>query len=294
MMCTSWKLLLFVVGLAASFQSYAQPADNETLRAEHEMLSKIVNTLSDRQLLNNKSQFLKSLTYQDQNEIDKGFGCTSFNFRLDNFEFTVLAYGTDVMQYVVNFQSRPDKKHSDLVNYIISRDTMLKNKVAVLGQIKKETSFSYINDTLFARFKKRVSDSLGIINSEMQANENAQYKTSYQTLIYPVYDYAFGWLCGYGQENPAGRSAIEHFSLLKDFSTIRSVMRGYNPEGRIYAVEALLSAADNASLTLTRDDIVTMKKVLSLNLKIATCNGCSYNTKKGREALSSHLLELIR
>ncbi len=208
----------------------------------------------------------------------------------------MLTYDGKVMQYTINYESSLDKDHSKMVDYIIEQDTVLRNKIVMLGEIKKKHSFSQTNEAVFARFKRRVSDSLGPVRSELGAdlNANAEYKRHYQTLMFPVYYNLYGDLCGRGASEPVGRLAIQYFEDRNDSVAIRSFVKGYNPEGRIYAIESLLHSAKRHRIILTNDDIRCINAVLSLNLLIHTCDGCWGKDKLANQIFPSDMLELLR
>ena len=59
----------------------------------------------------------------------------------------------------------------------------------------------------------------------------------------------------------------------KRYDLVRTALRGMNPEGRVYAAEALLSLA-RAGGELTAGDQAAIAKVRALKIPIRVCEGC--------------------
>jgi len=95
-------------------------------------------------------------------------------------------------------------------------------------------------------------------------------------------NYYYGYTCGPGGGEPKGRKAFEKIVEAKRFDLLRNIIRGYNPEGRAYALEAFLAVYSEAEPFLTKEDKSCIKKLLLSDIQINACGGCdafpeSYN-----------------
>src|SRR4051794_15722099 len=70
------------------------------------------------------------------------------------------------------------------------------------------------------------------------------FKSNFKLLTDPLHRIDYGESCSMGTP-PEGRVAIQYFINKIDYTTIRKILRGQNPEGRVYALEALMHAAQN-------------------------------------------------
>lgn len=60
-----------------------------------------------------------------------------------------------------------------------------------------------------------------------------------------------------------------------DLDVLRSIMRGPNPEGRIYAARSLARRATDGSVQLTEQDEAAYAALSALSIPIRSCSGCS-------------------
>lgn len=103
-----------------------------------------------------------------------------------------------------------------------------------------------------------------------------EYRTAYELLTAPAADLAFGDMCGYAGTPPAGRQEIEQLVTGKQVVLIRSVLRGANPVGRVYAAAALQSWAHRDGTALDAADARVIEQIRALPLEITACSGCSH------------------
>lgn len=108
---------------------------------------------------------------------------------------------------------------------------------------------------------------------------------AYQLLVDPWGAITYGDSCGDGGEPPVSREAIE---LLKDagrFDVIRNVLRGANPEGRIYAAKALLESLEPVAAP-TPSDLAVIERIRGLDIPISVCGGCTFYEQSASEILA--------
>ncbi len=138
------------------------------------------------------------------------------------------------------------------------------------GLVHEET-----NDSVLLRYKSAVSAELG----EMKhADVPDELKRAFADLTSPIASRAFG--------GTAGEIAISALVHAKRVDLIESVLRGFNPGGRIYAALALLKLSKSGGLVLSPDTISTIAKVSNLDITIRTVRGCIVTYRTANDILS--------
>jgi hypothetical protein len=102
----------------------------------------------------------------------------------------------------------------------------------------------------------------------------------------------FGDNCSIGYP-PKGRDAINYFIRQMDYQTIRKILKGSNPEGRVYALEALMTAAKNKIIKLTDEDKALMKEILFRKTLINTCSACHHHKSKTEKLFDPSLKRVL-
>jgi hypothetical protein len=102
---------------------------------------------------------------------------------------------------------------------------------------------------------------------------------AYAQLMSPQEELAVGTNCGEGGEPPAGAKEAKALRSSRRFDLLRNVLRGPNPEARVYALKALGQTGTST------DDRAAIEAVSTLPLKITTCSGCNYSQGTINEAL---------
>jgi len=97
---------------------------------------------------------------------------------------------------------------------------------------------------------------------------------AYLLLWSPTGDLVYGWMCGEGGDPPEGREAVEKIlahehgrPLLED------ILRGPNPEGRLYAAEALLRL-EKKGTKLGEQEKKDIEWVRKSSVKVHVGRGC--------------------
>jgi hypothetical protein len=104
----------------------------------------------------------------------------------------------------------------------------------------------------------------------------------YRLLTDPLEPVTFGAACYDGGEPPAGRLAIDALLKADRWDLVRNVLRGGNPEGRVYAAEAFLTRR-KAEQALDADDLRTIRAIHGQATPIEVCEGCVILRKAARD-----------
>ncbi|AUC77551.1 hypothetical protein [Olleya sp. Bg11-27] len=126
-------------------------------------------------------------------------------------------------------------------------------------------NFEFIND-----FKSKVSNYLGELTPVKLDDET---RVEYELLIGFNKNYDFGTACYGGNKRPEARDAIEKLIKKNRIDLIKNVLRGFNPEGRMYAMEALFKINKFDESKIDKKDLDVIKKLIKLPLMIRTCYG---------------------
>lgn len=108
----------------------------------------------------------------------------------------------------------------------------------------------------------------------------AQLASAYAKLMSPQEELAVGVNCGEGGTPPPGAEEAEALRAARRIDLLRNVLRGPNPEARVYALRALrqldaLDAQDRASI----------ERFTALPIKVRHCIGCNFADGTIQEAL---------
>ena len=118
----------------------------------------------------------------------------------------------------------------------------------------------------------------------------------------PLEELTFGTICYEDGSPPEGRVAADALRLLGSLRALDRVLRASNPEGRMYAAEAmLLLEAEGEALGAKRR--AALDKVLALAVPIRSCAGCLVSDEKAatlaaperlREQIACRVVERIQ
>jgi len=265
----------------------------EWVKLDKENFINILSLLNNPKTLKNKGEFLKSIIKLDLRETkDLGFGLTYFECAQYGCYVTtwisLLSFENKIIQYDIHY-SQDDFK---IINYLIKRDTKLKNEISFVADSLELYSFYYQDKSAFDKFKTNVANQLGPIKLSSD-NSDKNFASNYSILTNPINSYDFGTSCYYSGEEPDGRKAINYFISSNNIEAIREITKGYNPEGRLYAIEALLTYVKKAKAILTNEDKILIKKILALNIPISACSGCIVSKSTADDLLDAKLKNLL-
>ena len=81
-----------------------------------------------------------------------------------------------------------------------------------------------------------------------------------------------------GDFQPNGRKAISKLISDHKYSLIRSVLDGFNNEGRVYAIEALLELNIKGEIILTETEKQKIKSIIEEDFEFDRCLGSESET----------------
>lgn len=133
-----------------------------------------------------------------------------------------------------------------------------------------ECAFEVEDTQTLGSLKNRVAKHLG---EQTPIDVPKEIESAYRYLLLPYESGVIAERCGI-----AGTPTPEHVAIHALFekgslATIINVLKGYSPEGRIYAL-ILLTQLQRTGMRLDPDVLTTMEKVRSLPVKVASCSGC--------------------
>jgi hypothetical protein len=110
----------------------------------------------------------------------------------------------------------------------------------------------------------------------------AALASAYATLMSPAEELAVGRNCSEGGEPPAGAREAKALRAAGRLDLIRNVLRGPNPEARVYAL-AILKAMRAADA----QDRTVIDHLSALPIEIESCRGCDFGRSTIKDALQA-------
>lgn len=213
---------------------------------------------------------------------DLGFGFSKISFNryggYVSVHYRLLVYGNRMVQYQILASSSTNAALS-----------LFYTQFSKSGKSNPQ-SWSYTDSAWF----RAQQDSIPILQwQQPYITEDSLLREAYQLLTQPLSGIVFGRQCGYGLEEPAARIAINIFTARKDTVALRSILRGLNPEGRVYAMEELLLLGADEAILLTSDDKQFMKMLLLMDTPISACGGCDFEQAKAAELIAGEMTVLL-
>ncbi|CAA6808745.1 MAG: Unknown protein [uncultured Sulfurovum sp.] len=289
-------LLLFVV--SSSLSANSKPLNEAWLKKDK---SNFINLMEVIQSKSSDLEFYKkSIHYFDiRKEENIGFGLKRIHgYQSGGYisnSISILVYQSKVFYIKVEIEGKAIEK----IKILKARDTQIQKLLDenwredaytlldsfVVKQLKYET----LDEKVYFSFKNQVIKRLG---SPLALSVNISLNNEYETLMFPFEQYEFGTACGYAGTRPKGRKAIE---IIKTQAPVllKNIIRGYSLEGRVYGVEALLELSNKGMVKLTKNDIDVIKKVLSLDIPLATCGGCMSYSTNAKQIFQSELYQTL-
>lgn len=289
--------LLFTI-LILGFKTYDLFAQEELrqdwIKLDSVIYRNLINTLASDNLSKDKDSFFKNFKKLNIDKKDLGFGLTLFECvqygGYATARFEILVYENQIIKYKIGY----DDDDTRIVDYLLKKDNSLKLKTAKLKNSDSPYEYNFIDSLKYQSFQKRVAENLGELRLKIDTT-NRDFQSNFTILTEPTIEYAFGSSCGFGGVDPIGRKAINYFASFKNNADIfRELIKGYNPEGRIYAIEALLNLAMNKKIVLSKEDKQVIKKVLSLKIPIYECSGCIHMNSTASEVLDPQLKKFLK
>ena len=130
------------------------------------------------------------------------------------------------------------------------------------------------DDSVLRKYQTAVAAELG----EMKpAAVWAELQKSFDSLTQPMEIDCIG--------SGEGETAIAALVNAERFDLVESVLRGFNPNGRIYAARELLKLHKAGSRILSADTLAVIAKISNLDIQITTVRGCLVNRLDAKDIL---------
>ncbi len=105
-----------------------------------------------------------------------------------------------------------------------------------------------------------------------------------RTLMDPLGDLDYGTSCYEAGEAPPGRPAADRLRLQGNWSAFAAILKGLNPEGRLYAAQALLLLAAEG-VPVSKDARDAIDVVRRMKVQVSTCNGSLVQDRTPHEVM---------
>jgi hypothetical protein len=139
----------------------------------------------------------------------------------------------------------------------------------------------YADADVIGCFRGAIQAALG---GAPEAEVPEHHAADYRLLTDPVADLVFGTTCFEAGVPPPGREAIDRLRNAGAVQHLGQVLRGMNPEGRLYAAQALLQLAAEDRNVPTRDR-EAIAKLRAMPTLIEACGGCIMYTATADDLL---------
>ncbi len=130
-----------------------------------------------------------------------------------------------------------------------------------------------------------------ILGDALKIEPAAALEDAYVLLWSPLCDLAYGSMQGEGGDKPEGRVALEKLLAHEQGANLlEDLLRGPNPEGRLYAAEGLLRL-EKKGRTLGEQERNNIDWVRKSDVKIHACRGCEMSWEPAALPLEEMLKE---
>ena len=269
----------------------AEALNEKWLEADKSNLINLIKVMKTKSLdANFYKKNLRNLDVRSEKEV--GFGVKEIQaYQYGGYisnEVSIYTYNDEIFY----FRVRATGKDLEKIEILKERDSVISKFISqnwveddyqpypsLVPTVVKRIKYEYLNKKTYLVLTKYVGNYLG---NFLDIPIDSSLENEYKVLTSPFEKYDFGTACGYGGTRPKGRQAIEIIKKANP-QLLKNIIRGYSVEGRIYGVEALLELASKNTIKLTDDDILTIKKVLNLDISINQCGGCMSSSLVAKE-----------
>lgn len=224
------------------------------------------------------NKFGNNISYYDEFQLEDSVKYVSFYVKQYDCDFGIdfryLALNHNIIKLKIDFFNDSDIK-LDKILYD------LKESIFINNSILKKHSFEFVNSSEFQKFY--------VVPLK---KHNHKYLENFNVLTDPLIKYDFGGYCYYEGIQPKGAKAVEYFIKRKDIYSLKEILKGYNPEGRLYAAEALLKLAYKYQKIVLSEDIkILINQIINSNIKINVCSGCRTSSLTVKEIIDDEMIE---
>ena len=226
------------------------------------------------------------------------FGVKRFNFRLYGGYTTYYLTVCVLQNKIISFNFFLHREDYEILNLISQKDTAVKNGIHKLKeqwQTHKTYegdcyTFNYENPENFKNYKKSFEAEFGELQN-IEFNDSLTKKL-YFYMINPISNYNYNSDLGLIIDT----FSIKNWYSIEEIDIVKNVIKGYNPIGRVLAVEKLLILAQNKKYELTAEDFKNIKIIINSDIFIVWDKGHIGNYLKIKNFFKENtkLVELLK
>lgn len=271
-----------VVLALASLATAAEPLNEEWVARDVAVARRIAGALPETKL----ADFLKKLEASSTEE-DRTIGFGARRLRLALYGgytttwVTVVSWGGGVGPIDVFCHEGKEEIWAALRDRITGA---YKGKEPAVGETGLRVAVGHRADP--DGFREERTKVLG---PPLKIDPDPALEKAYLLLWSPLSDLVYGRMYGEGGDPPDGRDAVEKIlAHERGAGLLDDILRGPNPEGRLYAAEALLRLERNGGKLdeQVRKDIAWVRKS---DVKIRVCRGCLVSWEPAAKPLEEML-----
>ena len=271
-LCLAGLLILLCFGCSAQ---ELEPLNPEWLANDYRSMQLVSVLSSPAPLTTQKIMDILGVHDKDEAEEDLGFGATRFYVRKGH-GYTSLSVEAFVFRGTIG--SYKLELDSSSESWPRVRERMIELWTHNHGPGFEETERGIVHverdDSVIRKYQAAVSAELGEMKS---AAIPAGLQKSFDSLTQPME------IDSVGGSN--GEMAIAALINAERFDLVENVLRGFNPNGRIYAARELLKLNKEGRLVLSSDTLAVIAKISKLDIQIKTVSGCIVNSQSAKEIL---------
>lgn len=267
-----------VLLILLSFRCGAQelkPLNQEWLAKDYRSMELVSLLASPAPLTTQKILDILDVSDKDDAEEDLGFGAIRFNAGRGH-GYTSLSVEAFVFRGAIGWYKL--ELHSSPESWTRIRERMIElwHQNNGPGFVEGERGITHIerDDSVLGNYQTAVAAELGAMKP---AAVSAELQKSFDSLTQPMeIDYV-----GSGE----GETAIAALVNAERFDLVENVLRGFNPNGRIYAARELLKLHKAGHRILSADTLAVIAKISNLDIQITTARGCLVNRLDAKDIL---------
>ena len=189
-----------------------------------------------------------------------------------SIQFLIVKTGSEIIYLEAGLNSNETK----ILDSLASINKKLRERMRLWQHEKVKINESIWGVELLYRYKnhKALNRLYRFLDKKYGPKDSVEIKDKemmkhYRILMYPTYVYPYAGRYGYPPQIPKGRKAMEYLVKHKRFDLLNNVLKGYNPEGKVYAIEAL--AKENK---ITAENLKSIRFLVANGGMIQSMVGC--------------------
>lgn len=261
-----------------------EPLNPEWLADDYKSMELISLLASPAPLTTQRIMDILSVSDKDDAEEDLGFGAIRFNVRkghgYTSLSVEAVVFRGTIGSYKLELDSSPESWNR-------IRERMIELWQQNNGPSFEEGESGIIHterdDSVLRKYQAAVSAELG----EMKATAiPTELQKSFDLLTQPMEINSVG-----GSD---GEMAIAALVNAERFDLMENLLRGFNPNGRIYAARELLKLNKEGRLVLSADTLAVIAKISNLDIQISRVSGCIVNRVHAKEIFGRYRPVILR